>query len=272
MNLLTAVAIQLESSNHLARNLEVVASLVEQAARDGASLVGLPENFAYFGADEGKCGVAEPADGTGPILRTLRELAIKHALTIVAGGFPECANDPERPYNSACVVYPDGTISAVYRKIHLFDVSLGDGAAYRESASTSAGSEPVVVKAGCFSLGLSICYDLRFPELYRRLVDQGATLLAVPAAFTLMTGKDHWLPLLRARAIESQCYVIAPAQCGSHPGERRTYGKSCIIDPWGELIAQASDGIGVARAVLDLDKVASVRAKLPSLRHRRLRA
>jgi predicted amidohydrolase len=161
-------------------------------------------------------------------------------------------------------------VAARYRKIHLFDVEVGDGQVYRESAGVTGGDETVVVPVGPFKVGLSVCYDLRFPELYRRLIDGGADVLLVPAAFTLMTGKDHWHVLLRARAIESQAYVIAAAQWGRHPKGRTTYGKSLVVDPWGDVIAQAPEGPGVVFARLEATRVAEVRASLPSLKHRKL--
>ncbi len=272
-------AVQLSSQHELEPNLARVAELVAVAAGRGASLVLLPENFAYLGDEEGKRAIAEElhpmspeAPGSdGPIARALRAAAANGKVWLVAGGLPEKSADPLRPYNTCAVYAPDGRLFARYRKIHLFDVDLDDGASYRESAATSAGGEPVVaalpMEGGELRVGLSVCYDLRFPELYRRLADRGADLLLVPAAFTLATGKDHWLVLLRARAIESQAFVLAAGQWGKH-GKRLTYGKSCAIDPWGEVIAQASEGEGVITAEIDLDYLAKVRAKLPSLRHR----
>jgi deaminated glutathione amidase len=230
----------------------------------------LPENFAYFGDEPGKRDVAESLDESGPIVSALRDAARAGRVTIIAGGFPERSPEPTRPYNTCAVLGPDGQVLARYRKIHLFDVDLADGASYRESASTSAGDGPVTVAIDAASVGLSVCYDLRFPELYRALSRAGAEVLVVPAAFTLLTGKDHWLVLLRARAIEAQAYVVAAAQWGKHPRGRHTFGKSCIIDPWGEIVAQASEGEGVVVAPLDLDYLTRVRKNLPALAHRRL--
>jgi predicted amidohydrolase len=167
------------------------------------------------------------------------------------------------------VVDPRGAIAAKYRKVHLFDVSLPDGTIYRESAATSAGSEPVTTEVLGVRLGLSVCYDVRFPELYRRLVHEGARVITVPAAFALTTGKDHWHVLLRARAIENQVYVLAPAQHGKHPRGRVTYGKSLIVDPWGEIVAQCSEGEGFASATLDFAYQDRVRTALPALLHRK---
>jgi predicted amidohydrolase len=183
---------------------------------------------------------------------------------------PERSSDPQRPFNTCAVVAPDGALVARYRKVHLFDVEVGDGQRYCESASTTPGAEPVVVSVRGFKVGLSVCYDVRFPELYRKLADLGAEIAVVPAAFTLATGKDHWHVLLRARSVELQAYVVAAAQWGAHPHGRRTYGKSLIADPWGDVIAQCSDGEGFAVATVDRRRIESVRTSLPSLRHRKL--
>ena len=267
---LRVAAVQLSSQDVVAENLEHVASLVSKAARAGAELAVLPENFAYMGNDAGKRLLAEPlAASDAPIQRAIRELARRERVAIVAGGFPEKSADADRPFNTSFVVDAQGELVAVYRKIHLFDVDLGSHGSIRESASTSAGSDSVVTVLNGFGIGLSICYDLRFPELYRALVDRGAELVTVPAAFTLHTGKDHWHPLLRARAIESQSYVIAAAQWGRHPEGRQTYGHSLVADPWGTVIAEASDGRGLAMATLDRAFLVDVRARVPCLTHRR---
>jgi deaminated glutathione amidase len=271
---LVVAAVQLQSQAEVGENLDRVESRVAEAAGRGAEVVVLPENFAFFGEEEGKRAVAEEfspgSAATGVIRARLSEMARKHAVHVVAGGVPERSSDPDRPFNACVVVSREGAIHAVYRKVHLFDVDLVDGTRYRESGSTSAGSEPVTVDIEGTNFGLSVCYDLRFPELYRALAGAGAEVLVVPAAFTLLTGKDHWHVLLRARAIESQAYVIAAAQGGKHPRGRQTYGKSCIIDPWGDVIAQASEGEGVVVATLDPAYLERVRANLPALRHRRL--
>jgi predicted amidohydrolase len=175
-----------------------------------------------------------------------------------------------RVYNTSVLLGPDGRQLAVYRKIHLFDAEVGDGATYRESDTVAPGASPVTAETPLGTVGLTICYDLRFPELYRALARAGATLLTVPAAFTLMTGKDHWEVLLRARAIENQAYVLAPAQGGRHTDQRVTYGHAMVVDPWGLVVARASDGEGLALAELDTELLARVRKNLPALRHRRL--
>ncbi len=289
---LAVAAIQMSSQADVEANLRKACSLIEQAAARGAELVVLPENFAYMGSEEGRRSVAHaiesahaglpPSDAardeapasrptSGSILQVLGEAAERWNVYVVAGGMPERARDPERPYNACVVLGPDGKVVARYRKIHLFDVDVGDGQHYVESASTTPGDAPVCTDVLGFRVGLSICYDLRFPELYRALSDLGAEILLVPAAFTLMTGKDHWHALLRARAIENQCYVVAAAQWGAHPKGRRTYGKSVIVDPWGDVVAQCSDADGVVAGFVDRSYLDQVRARLPALRHRRLR-
>jgi predicted amidohydrolase len=267
---LTVAAIQLSSGNDVERNLDDAGALVREAARKGASTILLPENFAYLGAETGKRRIAEAlGDVNAPIQRALGALARETGATLIAGGMPEQSDDPDRPFNTCAVVAPNGEILAVYRKLHLFDVHLPDGTKLTESAASSAGDRVVTVDVGGFRLGLSICYDLRFPELYRALVDRGADALVVPAAFTLQTGKDHWHPLLRARAIESQCWVIASGQWGKHADGRSTYGHSMIIDPWGTVVAECSDRVGFVVATLDKAYLERVRASLPSLKHRR---
>ena len=268
-------AVQLESQDDLADNLKHARELVHEAAARGAEIVLLPENFAFMGTEEEKRLIAEDlaSPECGPIREMLSATAKREGLFLIGGGMPERSSDPDRPFNTSCVVGPSGEVVAKYRKIHLFDVEVGDGASYRESAATSPGSSvetaQLALQGGAVNVGLSVCYDLRFPALFQRLADLGAVCATVPAAFTLMTGKDHWHVLLRARAIEAQMFVIAAGQCGAHPRGRRTYGKSCIVDPWGDVIAQASDGPGVVVARLDPAQVEAIRRRLPSLTHRR---
>jgi predicted amidohydrolase len=269
MSTLRAAVVQLQCQDDVSENLAACRRQVLRAAGLGAQLVLLPENFAYMGAEADKCQHAE-ALGGGPIQDALAALARDAKLTLIAGGFPERSGDEKRPFNTALVYGPDGVLTAQYRKIHLFDVALADGTVLNESSATSAGDRPVLIEVASTRVGLSICYDLRFPELYRRLVAEGAQVLVVPAAFTLQTGKDHWHPLLRARAIESQCWVLAAGQWGRHPKGRLTYGHSLIVDPWGVVVAECSDGVGVAVADLDFDLLARVRAAVPCLEHRRL--
>ena len=263
--------VQLNAQDVVDANLARVQHWVAQAAAAGARLVALPENFAFFGEEAQKRDIAERLDGAfpGPILGALVASAIKHGVWIVGGGMPERSDDVARPYNTSVLVDPKGAVAATYRKVHLFDVSLADGTSYRESAATSAGSEAVTAEVLGVGVGLTVCYDVRFPELYRRLVDQGARIVTVPAAFTLTTGKDHWHVLLRARAIENQVYLMAPAQHGKHPRGRQTFGKSVIVDPWGEIVAQCSEGEGFASADVDFAYQDRVRTALPSLLHRK---
>jgi predicted amidohydrolase len=267
--------IQLCSQDDVARNLERVRAEVTAAARAGAELVALPENFAFMGSEPEKRTIAERLDAGGPIVTTLAALAREAGVWLVAGGMPEESEDPARPYNTSLLFDSKGKLAARYRKVHLFDVETPDGTTYAESASTRAGEPEAVVArvtthTGAADLGMTVCYDLRFPELYRRLLDAGARIVTVPAAFTLQTGKDHWHVLLRARAIENQVFVLAPAQHGKHPRGRQTYGKSLVVDPWGDVLAQCAEGEGFAIAHLDLAAQDRVRQQLPCLAHRRV--
>lgn len=271
----TFAAVQLSSQADLSENLSRACARVREARDRGADVVLLPENFAFIGEEEAsRASIAEDLDaGSGPIAKAISSVAREAGVYVVAGGLPEKSDSPARPFNTCAVYSDEGALVARYRKIHLFDVDLqrsGGGGLYRESACTAPGCEPVVVEMAGVRVGLSICYDLRFPELYRALAKQGAEVMVVPAAFTLATGKDHWQVLLRARAIESQCYVVAAGQWGKHPRGRQTFGKSCIVDPWGEIIAQAHEGEGLAIARLDRAYLEHVRAALPALTHTKL--
>jgi predicted amidohydrolase len=284
MSELVVGAVQMTSSDDVESNLERASDLVREAASAGALLVGLPENFAYLGDDrDHRLSIAErlPSLGTeesgapppstlGPILSAMRELARGAGTWLLLGGFPERAEDGARIRNSAILLDPAGTVVAIYRKIHLFDVDVPGGKRYRESEAIEPGADTVVATTPWGGLGLSICYDLRFPELYRALAARGARIAAVPSAFTLETGKDHWHTLLRARAIENQLYVFAPAQFGAHGPTRRSYGHALVVDPWGAVIAECGDHEGVALAQIDLGYQDRVRAAIPCLSHRRL--
>jgi predicted amidohydrolase len=214
--------------------------------------------------------VAEALDGGGPITRWLSALAKLHHIHVVASGMPEKGPDAGHTYNTSVYYRPDGTLAAAYRKIHLFDVDLPDGTLLKESASVSPGSEPVVAETPFGAMGLAICYDVRFPELFRAMSARGMDFLVLGAAFTLHTGRDHWLALLKARAIENQCYVIAPAQWGKHSDRRVTFGRSVIIDPWGVELAVAPDRDGVIVCDLDFAAMGKIRRELPALTHRKL--
>jgi predicted amidohydrolase len=271
--MLTAAVIQLSSQEDVGHNLSRASALVAEAARAGAKLVVLPENFAYIGDDAGKRELAEKIDARpghiGPVLGAVVAMAKENCVDVVAGGMPEKSEEHDRPYNSSVLVDATGHVAGVYRKVHLFDVDLADGTSHRESGSTTPGHDAVVTRVRDVSLGMSVCYDLRFPELYRALERRGARVVTVPSAFTLTTGKDHWHVLLRARAIENQVFVLAAAQHGKHARGRQTYGKSLVVDPWGEVIAQCGEGEGFAVARLDLAYQDRVRAQLPCLAHRR---
>lgn len=262
------------STADVSANMGAVQELVREAADRGAEVVVVPECFAYLGPEEGKLEIAEPLEGEGgggPILEQCRDIARQAKVNVVYGGFWEASATPGKVRNACIYMGADGSIESVYRKIHLFDVDLPDGTKLLESETVEAGDDAVVADAPFGVLGLSVCYDLRFPELYRRLVDLGAIALAVPAAFTLTTGKDHWHVLLRARAVEQQSYVLAAAQTGHHYGKRWSYGHALIVDPWGTVVAQCGEGPGVAVAPVSATRVAEVRQAVPSLAHRRIR-
>lgn len=263
-----AAVVQMTSGADKGRNLDAAARLVRRATTAGARLVCLPEAFGWMGPEADRLEAAESVDG--PSLQRCAELARDLRITLVAGSILERGAPDGRAYNTSVLFGPDGERLALYRKIHLFDVDLGDGAPYRESAAVAPGRELACAATPLGVLGLSVCYDLRFPELYRALSARGAELLAVPAAFTLTTGKDHWEVLLRARAIENLCYILAPAQQGRHGRDRSTWGHSLIVDPWGLVTARASEGEGVALAPVDLSLLHRLRRGLPALSHRAL--
>jgi predicted amidohydrolase len=261
-------AVQMTSTADRGRNLDTALRLVNEAADLGAKLVGLPENFAYMGPEEGRLATAETVDG--PTLGALRELAKRRSIFIVAGSIAEKSTNPKMTANTSAVVADDGSIVAVYRKIHLFDVSIPDGARYAESEVVIPGDKVVIAPTPLGRVGLTVCYDLRFPELYRKLASLGAEVITIPAAFTLFTGKDHWEVLIRARAIENLAYVIAPAQVGRHSANRQTFGNAMIVDPWGVVLARCPDGEGVCVAKFDRARLERVRLELPALKHRKL--
>jgi deaminated glutathione amidase len=267
-------AVQLRSTHDLAANLARCGELTAQAAAEGAQLVVLPECFSFLGRSEGeKLKIAEDLDGEGgthgPVVTALRELATRHGVWLVGGGTPErVSGDPKRSFNTAVAIDPHGELIGRYRKIHLFDIDIPGGAVLRESDSTKAGDELVVLDVAGAPVGVSICYDVRFPELYRRLVkDMGAEVLLVPAAFTAHTGAAHWHLLLRARAIEDQAWVVAAAQWGRHNEKRESYGHSLVVDPWGTIVAERAEGDGVVVATLDGATVEKRRTQMPCLSH-----
>jgi deaminated glutathione amidase len=262
-------ALQTVSTPDVDRNLDTAARWIAQAARDGAMLVALPEYFCLMGhRDSDKLAHAERA-GEGPIQSFLSQQAKQHGLWLIGGTLPLRGATPERARNACCVFAPDGALAARYDKIHLFRFET-ERESYDEARVLEAGSEPVAVQAGALRVGLSVCYDLRFPELYRALCTPPCDVLSVPAAFTYTTGRAHWELLLRARAVENQCYVLAAAQGGSHENGRRTWGHSMVVDPWGDVVAVLAEGEGVVMAEIDAAKLAAVRRQLPALNHRRL--
>jgi predicted amidohydrolase len=270
MSAMTRIAaLQMVSGPEVAANLDAAARLLAEAAAGGAALAVLPEYFCLIGRrDSDKLDVAE-TPGEGPIQAFLADAARRHGLWIVGGTLPLKTEDPARVLNSNTVWAPDGSLAAHYDKIHLFSFEQGEER-YDEGRVLRAGDKPVALQAGPLRLGLSVCYDLRFPELYRALMRPPCDLLSVPSAFTVPTGRAHWELLLRARAVENQCYVIAAAQGGLHASGRRTWGHSLIVDPWGEVLALRPEGQGVIFADVDPARLADVRARLPALRHRRL--
>lgn len=275
--------VQMQSTDDLAANLRAAEAMVKEATRSGAEWVALPEMFAYLRREgqpfphaetlEGKPGApGKPGRQDGEVLGALRRFAREGGCWLLGGTLAEAAPDG-RVHNTSLLLSPDGEIQAAYRKMHLFDVDLGaqGGQSYRESASICAGeAEPALAHTPFGVVGLSVCYDLRFPELYRHMSARGAQFITVPSAFATQTGRDHWEVLLRARAIENQCFVLAPAQWGRHAEDRSSYGRSMVVDPWGVVLAVAPDRPCVVLADLDLEHQEQLRNSLPVLQHRRL--
>ncbi|WP_413166553.1 carbon-nitrogen hydrolase family protein [Capilliphycus salinus ALCB114379] len=260
-------AIQMTSLPKLEKNLAEAEELIDLAVRRGAELVCLPENFSFMGEEPEKLAQApEIAEQTEKFLKTTAQ---RFQVTLLAGGFP-VPTESGKVYNTALLIDPSGNELARYQKVHLFDVNLPDGNTYQESFTVMAGQQlpSVYHSEDLGNLGLSVCYDVRFPELYRHLSRQGAQVLFVPAAFTAYTGKDHWEVLLKARAIENTCYVVAPAQTGNHYGRRYTHGHAMIIDPWGVILDDAGDKPGFAIAEIQPTRLEQVRVQMPSLKHR----
>jgi len=264
----TAAVVQMSSGSDRAANVARGTNLVREAAARGARLVVLPEVFAWRGTDPSHPDSSETIPG--PTTGILASLARDLGIVLCTGSLLETIPGELRRYNTSCVLDASGAIIARYRKVHLFDVALPGRVAVQESATRLAGDQPVVARTALATLGCSICYDLRFPELYRRLTADGAEVLLVPAAFTAPTGAAHWDVLCRARAIENQCYLLAANQWGPSPHGHRDHGNSMIVDPWGTVLARAGDGEGIALAELDGGELARVRRELPALTHRRL--
>jgi deaminated glutathione amidase len=260
-------AVQLNSQPDVKISLQEVQSRVREAAENGAKLICLPENFAFLGDEREK--LKQSAEISAEVEKKLPEWAKELNVTIIGGGYPAQAGNG-KIYNRSIVVNPEGEFAVTYDKIHLFDVEISEEETWRESDTVQGGKcDAVVYKSDNLpAIGLSICYDLRFPELYRKMAEQGAEIITVPSAFTRPTGEAHWKPLLQARAIENSAFVIAPAQTGLHGEKRKTWGHSMIIDPWGTILSEAGTEPGVIYAELDLEYLKEVRKKLPSLEHR----
>lgn len=250
-------------------NLAWMEARIADAAAQGADLVAFPENAPFMGPEAERLRDPEPVDG--PSMGRIARAARAHSIGVLVGSFAERGPDETRTWNTSVLIGRDGALLATYRKIHLFDVTVSPDTTYRESATVAGGEPvPVVVPFEGWNLGLSICYDLRFPELYRALSSAGADVIFVPAAFTVRTGMAHWHLLLRARAVENFAYVVAPAQVGTHFGQRETYGHALVVAPWGEVIAESEAGPGLLFADLRRERVDEVRAQIPALSHRRL--
>jgi predicted amidohydrolase len=262
-----AAAVQMNSLPDVEKNLGQAEDLIDLAVRQGAELVCLPENFSFLGDDSTKMLEAESISQKSE--KFLKTMAQRYQIMLIGGGFPVPTID-HKVYNTALLIGRNGEELTRYEKVHLFDVNLPDGNTYQESKTVLAGNRfpPVYPSKEFGNLGLSVCYDVRFPELYRYLSQMGADVLVVPAAFTAYTGKDHWQVLLQARAIENTCYVIAPAQTGKHYALRQSHGHAAIVDPWGVMLADAGDQPGVAIAPIDPSRLAQVRRQMPSLQHR----
>jgi deaminated glutathione amidase len=264
---LNVAIIQMNSQDDKQANIATALDLIDRAAATGARLVALPEVWPYLGPDDVSRDQAETIPG--PISELLAQRARHHGIYIHGGSVYETRPGDPGMYNTTVVIDPTGEIIARYSKIHMYDVVLDGVAKYQESATVTPGHETAITEIDGISVGLTICYDLRFPELFRILALKGAQAIMLPAAFTLMTGKDHWETLIRARAIENGLYMIAPAQWGTHPPGNWCYGRSMVVDPWGTVVTTASDGVGIAYATVDPARVATVRRQIPSLANRR---
>lgn len=268
MSQISVACVQMRSGMDVAANIGTAAALIRQAAGTGAQLIATPEMTTLLDRTPGAVWEKSTSEEADPGLRAFRGLARDLAVTLLIGSIAIRTVDGKCA-NRSFLIGPDGLVKARYDKIHMFDVQLNAGNVYRESDSFSAGSKTVVAELPACGLGMTVCYDVRFPDLYRQLALGGAKIIAVPAAFTRITGEAHWHVLLRSRAIETGCYIIAPAQGGRHEDGRETFGHSLIIDPWGQILAEAGTDPGFITATLDLSKVDEVRGKIPSLKHAR---
>ncbi|UVE52382.1 carbon-nitrogen hydrolase family protein (plasmid) [Haloferax larsenii] len=267
MSQFVVAACQMDSKDDKQDNLDRALSFVDEAARAGADLVTFPEMVTYMGDRDRYPDVSEPA--AGATVQQFAEKAREHGLYVHTGSFFEQIPDSERVYNTSAVIDPDGAVLDTYRKVHLFDIELEGSVEQQESAYVAPGDDIVTVETDLATLGLSICYDLRFPRLYQTMAQQGANVFLVPAAFTMYTGKDHWETLLRARAIENQAWVVAPAQIGNKPASEPTYGRTLVVDPWGNVVAKASDRETMLTATIDQEYLEDVRRDMQTLQHAR---
>ena len=271
MTMKKIAAIQMASGPNIQANLDDAGKLIEQAASQGAVLIILPENFSQMPMSDNERVENAEILGEGKVQSFLSAQAIKNNCWLVGGTLPVKSTEVGKAYSSSLLYDDQGQLVARYNKIHMFDVLIEENdETYNESATTVAGSEVVVVDTPVGKLGLSVCYDLRFPELFRTMVDQGMEICAIPAAFTAFTGQSHWEPLIRARAIENQCYVIASAQGGYHVNNRQTFGHSMIVNPWGNILAETATGPGVVVADMDRNILETTRSKFQVLKHRKL--
>lgn len=266
MDTMRVALVQINSRHDKEANIRRAEELIDQAAATGARLVALPEYVNFLGPREQHEEIAETIPG--PITERFSAKAKEHGIYLLGGSIHERTGTPGKFYNTSVLYGPDGEMLARYRKIHLFDIDLTGNVSANESATILPGEEIVTAEVDGHTVGLSICYDLRFPELFRIMALEGAEIIMLPAAFTMATGKDHWEPLIRARAIENSLFMIAPAQVGEHPPHRQCYGRSMVVDPWGVVLAQAGDIPTVITATLELDEISRVRAQVPSLRNR----
>lgn len=268
---LRVAAVQMNSGTEVELNVASILESIRRAADIGAQLVVFPENCTQLAPTAERLAAAESLDG--PQVSEIREAAARSGVHVLLGSVSERSHSPEHTWNTSVLIQKNGSIGSIYRKIHLFDVQVSSDTSLRESASVLAGDwSPTVGEVEGWRVGMSICYDLRFPELYRGLADQGAHVLMVPAAFTFRTGASHWELLLRARAVENQSWLVAPGQTGRHYGGRESWGHTMVVDPWGQVVAQRAEGVGMVLATLEAAAMIDIRKRLPSLRHRRFAA
>lgn len=269
--MLITAALQMVSSDQLQENLEQAEQLINEAVKQEARFITLPENFPLMGKEDAdRLNLAE-SPGTGPIQDFLSEQATRHDIWLLGGTIPLKTNRPDKVYAASLLYAPSGTTAAYYNKVHLFDVLVDEGKqeSYQESATFAAGNDVVVAKTEIGNIGLSVCYDLRFPELYRAMHRDEVQIITAPSAFTATTGEAHWETLLRSRAIENLCYVVASNQGGLHANNRRTWGHSMIVDPWGNVLDCIEQGPGMAIASIDLNKQSRLRQMFPAIQHRK---